>query len=474
MSDRWTSRRKYVKLAGLAGLSSLAGCASSGDGEDGGDGGDGTESGQTTATEEPAEDGGDGGMTTTETMEDGGDGGGEYPDVLQVVGYPASGIQIFRNYYSNYSPEDTDLLLTDGLQDADMQQQVGNPMENALGTAPKGAGPNRDAFASLYQDEYGETPSIFNAHTFDAVAILALANVAAGENSGPAIKDQMRNVANGEGMEVGPGNIVEGINAAAQGQAVNYSGASSPTDFDERGDPAAATYGVWEFAPDTESGVETVQSLNFTGNPGGASADSIPGGTGRTAKVGLILPETGDLASVGKPMIQAGELAAMVINRGDPDVEVDLQFQDTQTSPQAGIQAANSLINAGYACIAGPASSGVNVPTSKQAFIPNEVVSCSPSSTALSVSFLEDNDYVYRTAPSDLLQGQVQAQVASETLGATTTSTMFVNNDYGQQLAGQYTDSFTSEHSGSVWKETPFQKEQSSYTAVLSEALSES
>jgi len=462
--SRRISRRNVIRGVGAAGVVGLAGCGGDGDG-DGGDGDGGTPT--------PSDGDGDGG-TATDTPGDGdGDGGAMLPDVLTVIGYPASGITIFRDYYSDYSPDDVEILVPDGLQDPEMQQQIGNPMENVTGTAPSAAGPNREAFTSLYRDEYGSAPGIFTSHTFDAVAILILANAAAGENSGPAVQGQMRRVANGQGMEVGPGNLVEGVNAAAAGEQVNYQGASSPTDFDQRGDPAAAAYDVWKFAPDTDAGVETLETLDFSGSPGGSRADSSPGGTDRTAMVGLLLPETGDLASVGQPMIRAGELAAQVVNDGNADITVDLQFEDSQTSPQAGVNAANSLINAGYPAIAGPASSGVNVPVSQQAYIPNQVVGCSPSSTALSVSFLEDDDYIFRTAPSDLLQGQVLAQVAADTLGGSTTSTMFVNNDYGQQLSDQYTGTFTEDHGGEVWQTVAFQKEQSSYTSILSQALSQ-
>ncbi|MDG5777677.1 ABC transporter substrate-binding protein [Haloarculaceae archaeon H-GB2-1] len=447
--SRNVPRRKVLKGIGAAGVVGLAGCSQ----DNGGDGG-----GETTASQE--------------TTASGGDSGGELPDVLTVIGYPSSGIQIFRDYYSSYSPDDVELVVPDGMKDPNMQKQVGNPMENLTGTAPSAAGPKQEAFADLFKDEYGTSPGVFTAHTFDSVAVLSLANAAAGENAGPAIKNQMRNVANGDGMEVGPDNLVEGIKAAANGEAVNYTGASSPVDFDKRGDPAAAAYDVWKFAPSKDSGVETLDTINFEGEASGPSADSIPGGTDRTAKVGMLLPETGDLASVGKPMIQAGELAAKVINDGDSSIEIDLGFEDSQTSPQAGVNAANSLVNAGYPAVCGSASSGVNVPVSKQVFIPNQVVGCSPSSTALSVSFLEDDDFIFRTAPSDLLQGQVLAQVSAERLGGSTASTLYVNNDYGQQLSQQYSDTFTEDHSGSVWQQTGFQKQQSSYTSVLNKALS--
>jgi ABC-type branched-subunit amino acid transport system substrate-binding protein len=492
MADK-LHRRRVIKSIGITGVIGLAGCASTdggdGDGDggddgsddsgDGGDGGDGDESmDESTDTPTPEGDGdGDGmddGEATDTPSEDGGDDGGSSPDVVNVIGYPTSGVQLFRDYYSMRDGSQEDIIVPDGLQDADMQAEIGNEMRNVTGTVPAGAGPNYDAFASLFEDEMGSQPSVFTAHTFDAVSILMLANAAAGENAGPAIRDQMRNVANPGGMEVGANNLVEGINAAANGENVNYQGASSATNFDQRGDPAASAYNVWEFAPDTETGINVLDTIEFEGDTGGPSSDSMPGGTDRTLMVGLILPESGDLAPVGGPMISAGELAAQVASEGDTNVEVDLSFEDTQTDAQAGISAAESLVNQGYPCIAGPASSGVNVPVSKQVFIPNQVVSCSPSSTALSVSFLEDDDFVFRTAPSDLLQGQVMARVAAEQLGAETTSTMYVNNDYGQQLSDQYTQSFTENHGGEVWQTVAFEKEQSAYTSRIQEVLSDS
>jgi len=465
--SRNVRRRQVIRGIGAAGIAGLAGCASNDGGSDGDGGGDGDSGGD--GSGDGGSDG-DGGMTTTGDM-----GGGEIgPDVLNVIGYPTSGVQLFRDFYSEYSADDVDIVVPDGMRDTDMQAEVGNPMENIIGTAPAGNGPNYDTFTSMYEDEYGDSPGVFTSQTFDAVAILILANAAAGKNSGQAVRDQIRRVANPGGMEVGPDNLVEGVNAAANGEDVDYRGASSTTDFDQRGDPAAAAYNVWEFAPDTDAGTENIDTISFQAEPGGDMADEAPGGTDRTVMVGLILPESGDLAPVGAAMISAGELAAQVVSEGDANVDVDLAFEDTQTDPQAGISAAESLINEGYPCIAGPASSGVNVPVSKQVFIPNEVVGCSPSSTALSVSFLEDDDYVFRTAPSDLLQGQVMAQVAAERVGAESTSTMYVNNDYGQQLSDQYTTSFTEDHDGEALHTVAFEKQQSSYSSRIQEALSSS
>ena len=400
----------------------------------------------------------------------GGGGGGGGPDGLVVIGYPESGIQLFRDYYSA-SDGNEEVLVSDGLQDAAMPGQVGNDMENVTGTAPAAGGPSQEAFNSLFQDEYGSSPGIFTSQSYDSVAIQLLANAAAGENSGTAIRDQMRNVANPDGMEVTPDNLIEGMEAVANGEDVNYQGASSVTNFNEAGDPASAAYSVWEFNADEEA-TTNVDTQSFEGgSPDGAgpSADSIPGGTDREISVGILLPETGGLASVGGPMIQAAQLPVTQVNGANPaGLSVNAQLEDTQTSPSAGTSAAESLVSAGVPSVCGSASSGVNVPVSQQVFIPNEIVGCSPSSTALSVTNLEDDDYIFRTAPSDLLQGRVMAQVMSGRLEADAVSVLHVNNDYGQQLAGRFAETFD----GEVYHQVAFNKGASSYSSVIDTALS--
>lgn len=452
---REIKRREFLAGAGAAGIVTAAGCIGS-PGGNGGGGGGGNGSGNNGS-------GGNGGG--------GGSGGG--PGLLVVIGYPESGIQLFRDYYSR-STTDEEILVPDGLQDGALPNQVGNDMANVTGTAPAAGGPNQQAFTQMFQDEYGNAPGVFTSQSYDSVATLILANVAAGENSGPAIKSQMRNVTNPPGMEVGVENFVEGVEAVANGQDVNYQGASSTVNFDENGDPASAAYSIWEFARQ-QNDVSTITTETFEGeNPQGTgpSADSIPGSDmSRTVQVGILLPETGDLASVGGPMIQAAQLPVMQVNDSDLGLTVNAQTQDTQTQPEAGISGAEALVNAGVPAVCGTASSGVNVPVSQQVFIPNEVVGCSPSSTALNVSTLDDNDFIFRTAPSDFLQGRVMAQVGSERLSTTTAATLYVNNEYGQQLSDRFVDVYE-DGGGTVSQTVAFNIGESSYTSVLEQALS--
>ncbi len=451
-------RRDFIRGVGVAGLAGAAGCI--GGGGDGGDGGGG---------------GGDGGGGDGGGGDGGGGGGGsDGPDGLVVIGYPQSGIQLFRDFYSA-SDGTMPVLVPDGLRQGDMPGQVGNEMKNVTGTAPAAGGPNQEAFNELFQEEYDAAPGVFTSQTFDSVAIQILANAAAGKNDGTAVRDQMRRIANPEGMTVGPSNFVEGVEAAANGEDINYQGASSTTNFDDKGDPASAAYSIWEFDAGnnatTQVDKQTFESENPEGN--GPSADSAPGGSDREISVGILLPETGDLGSVGQPMIQAGQIPAKLVNENNPaGLSVNAQIEDTQTSPDAGVSAANALVSAGVPSVCGSASSGVNVPVSQEAFIPNKVVGCSPSSTALSVSNLEDNDYIFRTAPSDYLQGRVMAQVASERLELGSVSTLYVNNDYGQQLSNRFSNVFQDSFDGDVYHQVAFNIGESSYSSVIETALS--
>ena len=404
----------------------------------------------------------------------GGGGGGETPDTLVVIGYPESGIQLFRDYYSMSSGEQ-DVLVPDGLRDGAMPGQVGNDMENVVGTAPAAGGPNQSAFESLFEDRYDASPGVFTSQSYDSVAIQILANAAAGENDGTAVRDQMRRIANPGGDEYGPQTFLDAVEAAANGDDINYQGASSATNFNSAGDPASAAYAIWEFEGADTEGTTQIEVQNFEGeNPdgGGPSADSGSGGMGRTIDLGILLPETGDLASVGGPMIQAAQLPARQVNDSDLDLEVNTQVEDTQTSSSAGTTAAEALVNAGMPSVCGSASSGVNVPVSQEVFIPNEIVGCSPSSTALSVTNLDDDDYIFRTAPSDRLQGRVMAQVAAERLENASAATLFVNNDYGQQLSERFTEVFENTFDGTVTDQVAFNTGESSYSSVIESALS--
>jgi ABC-type branched-subunit amino acid transport system substrate-binding protein len=200
---------------------------------------------------------------------------------------------------------------------------------------------------------------------------------------------------------------------------------------------------------------------------GGGSGNDGSGGGGRAIKVGVLQPTTGDLASVGKPIQQAALLPARQLQNANIGFSIETQIEDTQTDPQAGISAAQALVDAGFPAITGAASSETTIQVAKNVTIPNQVVLTSPASTSPDITNLQDNGYVYRTPPSDALQGEVLAQVASQRVNASSVSVLYVNNSYGQALA----DSFVQAFGGNVPAQVSFEKAQSSYTSKLQKAM---
>lgn len=179
------------------------------------------------------------------------------PDLLFVIGYPEDGVEIFSHYYDGHAGDET-VFTTDGMMDPSLPEQVGEPMSNVYGTAPSSNGPGYDAFAERYEAEYDRSPGIFTANGYDAAAVLLLANAAAGENDGGAIREQMRAVVSDGGTEVTPDTLAEGVRRAAAGDPVEYRGASSEVVFDENGDVSGIDYEYFRYDVDGISVIETV------------------------------------------------------------------------------------------------------------------------------------------------------------------------------------------------------------------------
>lgn len=182
------------------------------------------------------------------------------PDVVVVAGYPESGVQLFADLYAAVDPGDLPVLVSDGLQSSSLPDQVGRDMSNVGGTAPTGEGPGLSAFEERYASAFGAggADRAIVRQGYDAAAALVLANAAAGENDGTAVRDQIRPVTGEGGTEVTVENVVEGIELAARGEAINYQGVSGPVAFDENGDLASANYDYFEF---TTGGLDVVEQL---------------------------------------------------------------------------------------------------------------------------------------------------------------------------------------------------------------------
>ena len=163
-------------------------------------------------------------------------------------------------------------------------------------------------------------------------------------------------------------------------------------------------------------------------------------------KIGSLMDQTGELGEFGGPMDVAVRLAAEHVNAAGGVLDgrmIEILTEDGQTSDVVSVDAARKLVNVdGVSALVGPLSSGITLAIANAVTVPNQVPQISPSATAPSLTLLEDDDFLFRTAPSDAFQGVVLADLAWE-LGYRNAAVLFVNNAYGQGLADQFEESFT-------------------------------
>ena len=192
------------------------------------------------------------------------------------------------------------------------------------------------------------------------------------------------------------------------------------------------------------------------------------------AKIGALMPMTGDLQAYGKTSYNGVNLAVKDINAagGVLGGELEVSVGDTQTNSQAGIDAAQKLVSIeNVSGMVGALSSGVTIPVAQSVTADAEVPQISNASTSPVITGLEDNDYLFRTVPSDAFQGVALAEVAQEK-GFGNVGILYINNDYGEGLAESFGNAFT-DKGGEVTAMLAYEPGNASYRGELSKAASE-
>jgi ABC-type branched-subunit amino acid transport system substrate-binding protein len=156
-------------------------------------------------------------------------------------------------------------------------------------------------------------------------------------------------------------------------------------------------------------------------------------------KIGTLIPLTGPLAEFGPNFRKAADLAATHLK--DAGLTLQLVHADDETSAIPAVAAARKLVDVDKVpAIVGAAASGVTIPVAESVTIPNKVLQISNASTSPLISVLpadQGQDFLFRTCPSDALQGVVLGKLAME-LQYKKAAAIYVNNPYGQGLAEQF------------------------------------
>jgi branched-chain amino acid transport system substrate-binding protein len=151
---------------------------------------------------------------------------------------------------------------------------------------------------------------------------------------------------------------------------------------------------------------------------GSESTSTSTQGSGTTGdltfKMGALLPKTGSLAFLGPPMSGGTTLAVKEVNDAAAGITIDLTEGDEgDTDSKLYDASMTTLRNAGITGLVGAASSAVTKIILPENVAAN-IVEVSPSNTSPDFTTIDDNGLYFRTAPSDLLQGEVLAGVMAD------------------------------------------------------------
>ena len=162
-------------------------------------------------------------------------------------------------------------------------------------------------------------------------------------------------------------------------------------------------------------------------------------------KVGSVAGVTGPIAELVAPIVAGRNLAAKHINAQGGLLDGDtlvLVLADSQCDPKAGVDAGNKVVNVEQVvAIVGASCSGATNGMVQSVTIPAGIPSVSDSATAPSITDLDDNGLVFRTAPSDAFQGAALAKLAWEA-GYRKLAVTYANDDYNAGIAEVFVANF--------------------------------
>ena len=148
-----------------------------------------------------------------------------------------------------------------------------------------------------------------------------------------------------------------------------------------------------------------------------------------------MLPFTGDLAAYGANLDRAVKLGvnlqSTALRAAKLGASVKLvASEDGQTQASASVEAATKLVKSDKVnVVIGEMASTATIPMAQSVTVPNKIVQISPTSSAPQLTTLKDNGYLWRTYPSDALQGKVLAQAAADAFGSGATINAGARND---------------------------------------------
>ena len=230
---------------------------------------------------------------------------------------------------------------------------------------------------------------------------------------------------------------------------------------------------------DTEAGEEDTETTEA--DEGGESlapeiGDADPqceGDADEVLTVGGLLPQTGDLSFLGPPMEAGTAMAVDDVNTAGGVIGADVAYlpgDSGDSDPDVANPTVDAHLSAGADVILGAASSGISLNV-----IDKVTGACkiqfSPANTSPQFTDYDDDDLYFRTAPSDILQGQVLADLMVDD-GVANVALLARQDSDGEGLL-QYTQLPFEEQGGEVVLDQVYDPEAQSFEAEVDAVISE-
>ena len=173
---------------------------------------------------------------------------GSNPEAIVLVGFEETKKIVPELQAQGIGPDTVPLYFVDGnLSDYSADFQPG-ALEGVKGTLPGAESDQAFKDALLAVDpalkDYSYAPE-----SYDATILIALAAIAAGDDSGEAIAANLEAVSK-EGEKCSDFKTCADL--LADGTDIDYDGRSGPIEFSDKGDPTQATIGVYQYGPDNK------------------------------------------------------------------------------------------------------------------------------------------------------------------------------------------------------------------------------
>ncbi|HMG29801.1 MAG TPA: ABC transporter substrate-binding protein [Jiangellaceae bacterium] len=168
------------------------------------------------------------------------------PDAIVLIGFAETLTIIPELVNQGIGPQDVPLYFVDGNLSNYGDQLPAGTLDGNKGTLP-GAETTEDFQARALEVDPALEDFSYAPESYDAVILIALAAIAAGDDGGEAIASRLVDIST-EGTKCTTFEECAGL--LEDGEDIDYDGASGPVEFSDVGDPTQATIGIYQYGPD--------------------------------------------------------------------------------------------------------------------------------------------------------------------------------------------------------------------------------